>query len=89
MHDVYSLIIPWKIRETLNFHRLMNDHAFSTTILKPPIRLDENSLSTIAWNFYNIMLANDPCSLNGVFRKNGFEVDSANGMLQVDLGNGN
>jgi hypothetical protein len=87
MHDAYSLIIPWKIRETLNFQRLMNDYAFPSTILKPSIRLDENSLSTSAWNYFNKMLANDPCSLSAVLRKNGFEVDIPNGMLQVNLRN--
>jgi hypothetical protein len=80
MHDVYSLTLPWKIRETINYNHLMSEHVFSTSALKLPLRLDENSLSTAALKSFNELLTNDPCSLNSVLHKNGFIVDSANGM---------
>jgi hypothetical protein len=65
----------------------MSEHVFTTTVLEPSIRLDENSLSSTAWKYFNEMLANDPCSLRGILSKNGLQVDSANGMLQDYLGN--
>lgn len=79
--DSYSLILPWKIRETLKLHHLLCEHVFHTKVLEQPLRIDKDSLGSKAWNYFNDLLTNDPCSLEVVLSKNGFKVDSANGMI--------